>query len=144
ELGMRIDSPFVARIHGVLHEQVLGLSVVGLVMELVRGPTLRRFLRERAPAVDDLVRRIGADAAQGLRALHEDGLVHRDIKPENMALTPEGRVKLMDLGLAWAANARPGSSGFFGSIAYAAPEVLRNRPAGPAAGPSALAVVLYE
>ncbi len=144
ELGMRVDSPFIAKMHGVIHEQVLGLSVVGLVMELVRGPTLRRFLHERGPAVADLVRRIGEDAARGLQALHDDGLVHRDVKPENMALTPEGRVKLMDLGLAWATDARPGTGGFFGSIAYAAPEILRNRPAGKASDLYSLGVVLYE
>ncbi|MEZ5962413.1 MAG: protein kinase [Planctomycetota bacterium] len=144
ELGMAIDSPFIARIHGIIREQVLGLQVVGLVMELVRGPTLRRFVRERGPAVDDLVRRIGEDAAQGLAALHGDGLVHRDVKPENMALTPEGRVKLMDLGLAWTADARPSTAGFFGSIAYAAPEVLRGRPAVAASDLYSLGLVMYE
>jgi len=142
ELGMRIESPFIARIHGVIREEVLGLTVVGLVMELVRGPTLRRFLRERGPAVDDLARRIGEDAALGLATLHRDGLLHRDVKPENMALTPEGRVKLMDLGLAWTVGARP--SGFFGSVAYAAPEVLRGRAAVPASDLYSLGVVLYE
>ena len=158
QLGIQIDSPFVVRILGVIDEDVLGLRVVGLVMELVRGPTLRRFLKTASPVVDDLCRRIGRDAARGLAALHRDRLVHRDVKPENMALTPEGQVKLMDLGLAWTAggsgssgrpgSGRPGSgassAGFFGSLAYAAPETLRGRPATASSDLYALGLVMYE
>ncbi len=155
DLGQQLDSPYVVRILGVVDEDVLGLRAVALVMELVRGPTLRRFLRTASPVVDDLCRRIGRDAARGLAVLHARGLVHRDVKPENMALTPEGQLKLMDLGLAWNAGGRgsgsgssPSSSassaGFFGSLAYAAPETLRGRPATAAADRYALGLVMYE
>ena len=146
ELGRSITSPNVVRIYAVETVPVLGLELSYLVMERVHGRTLRRFLHEAGPAVEDLARRIGKDTALGLHALHREGIVHRDLKPENLVLTPEGQVKLMDLGLARVDGAAgaPSSGGFFGSLAYAAPEVLRGRPASLQADLYALGLVLYE
>jgi hypothetical protein len=142
-LGARVRSPYVAAIHAVETIDVLGLSATYLVMELVEGRDLRAFLAQTGGAVEDLVRRIGRDAARGLAALHRLRIVHRDVKPENIALTPAGGVKLMDLGLARETEHRPGG-GFSGSLAYAAPEVLRGRNATPPSDLYALGVVLFE
>ncbi len=150
ELGLAVRSPFVARILAVETIDLLGLELTYLVMEYVRGKTLREFLLHSGPPVEDFARRIGADAARGLEALHRRGIVHRDVKPENLALTEAGQVKLMDLGLARRSGdelARPGepsSGGFFGSLAYAAPETLRGQRAGPATDLYALGIVLFE
>lgn len=161
ELGMRLRSPHVIRMYAVERVPLLGLELVYLVMELVQGRTLRRFLSESGPAVEDLARRIGLDAALGLADLHALGVVHRDIKPENLVLTFEGQVKLMDLGLArpteTLATSHPArheprrpttslgnSGGFAGSLPYAAPETLRGKPASPASDLYSLGVVLYE
>ncbi len=100
QLGQRVRHANVAAIHGVETIAVLGLETTYLVMELVRGTTLRQFLVQQGPPVEDLTRRIGRDAALGLQALHRRGVVHRDVKPENLVLTPQGEVKIVDLGLA--------------------------------------------
>ncbi|MCC6670731.1 MAG: protein kinase [Planctomycetes bacterium] len=145
-LGLQLRSPHVVRIYTVETVEVLGLPVSYLVMEYVRGRTLRAFLQESGPAVEDLARRIGRDVALALADLSRLGIVHRDIKPENLVLTPEGNVKLMDLGLARVvpATGTHSSGGFFGSLAYAAPELLRGKTATHQSDLYALGIVLYE
>jgi eukaryotic-like serine/threonine-protein kinase len=71
-----------------------------LVMEYVRGLTLHELLEERGTCDERTALRIVLDLAGALRFLHQHGLTHRDIKPANIILTPEGVVKLVDLGLA--------------------------------------------
>jgi serine/threonine protein kinase/tetratricopeptide (TPR) repeat protein len=99
-----------------------------LVMELVRGEDLRKLVRRlgRVPiaAACELVRQV----ALGLQHAYEHGLVHRDIKPSNLILTPEGRVKILDLGLARLhGENRPGeeltaTGAVMGTADYMAPE----------------------
>jgi serine/threonine protein kinase len=71
-----------------------------LVMEYLPGLTLHQVLEERGPCDESTALRIAMDVASALRFLHQRGLAHRDIKPANIILTPEGLVKLVDLGLA--------------------------------------------
>ena len=149
ELGRRLRHPNVAAIHGVEHIDVLGLESIYLVMELVSGTTLRAFMQDTGRPVEDLTRRIGADAAQGLYALHRQGIVHRDVKPENLVLTPDGQVKIVDLGLArpfgeHGTGSASSGGGIAGSVAYAAPEVLRGQPTSERSDLYALGVVLFE
>ena len=156
ELGQQLRHPNVAAIYGIETVELLGQSITYLVMQYVRGTTLREFVQRSGAPVEDLTRRIGADAAKGLAVLHRRGLVHRDVKPENLILTPESELKIVDLGLARPFGARPsevGSEpspgrssgpGLAGSVAYAAPEVLRGQPAGPRSDLYALGIVLFE
>ncbi|MHC5066122.1 MAG: serine/threonine-protein kinase, partial [Planctomycetota bacterium] len=146
ELGMKLRSRFVVRIFAVEEIQVAGMPLHYLVMEFVEGRSLRSFLQESGRVLDDFARRIGRDAALALADLHRLGIVHRDLKPENLLITDEGRVLLMDLGLARSTGGRglPSSSGFFGSLAYASPEVLRGGRARPASDLYALGLVLFE
>ncbi|MHC4812489.1 MAG: serine/threonine-protein kinase [Planctomycetota bacterium] len=138
-LGLSLQSPHLVKIHSADPE------AAALVMELVAGQSLREFLEQSRSAVEELARRIGRDAARGLAALHRLGVVHRDIKPENLALTDAGQVKVMDLGLARRIRRRPQAKGAFsGSLSYAAPEVLRGRPATPKSDLYSLGVVLFE
>lgn len=115
QLGQRIRHANVAAILGVETLTVLGLSSTYLVMELVRGTTLRSFLADQGPPIEDLTRRIGADAALGLSALHRRGIAHRDIKPENLVLTEAGMIKIVDLGLARAIGQRGPTAGSAGA-----------------------------
>ncbi|MCA8974530.1 MAG: protein kinase, partial [Planctomycetes bacterium] len=158
EFGRKLRHDNLAAIHGVETATVAGQPVTFLVMQFVDGRTLRQFFDESDRPVEDLARRIGADAASGLRALHRRGLVHRDIKPENLILTAERQLKIVDLGLVrpfgaggagWGAppGTSPGLSsgwGLAGSVAYAAPESLRGGRSGPRSDLYSLGVVLYE
>jgi tetratricopeptide (TPR) repeat protein len=155
ELGQELQHPNVAAIYGVETTEQLGVNTTYLVMQYVRGTTLREFVARSGTPVEDLTRRIGADAAKGLSALHKRGLAHRDVKPENLILTPASELKIVDLGLARPFGARgsggssasPRSSsgfGLAGSLAYTAPETLRGESAGAKSDLYALGVVLFE
>jgi Tol biopolymer transport system component len=91
-----LNHPNIATIHGL--EQSGGTSY--LVMELVSGETLQeRVKREGAVPVDEALT-IAKQIAEALEAAHEKGIIHRDLKPANVKLTPEGKVKVLDFGLA--------------------------------------------
>ena len=91
-----LSHPGIATLHG-LEESGDGVPV--LVMELVRGETLAdRLHRGPLPLKDVLA--IGQQIAEALAAAHQKGVLHRDLKPANISLTPEGRIKLLDFGLA--------------------------------------------
>jgi eukaryotic-like serine/threonine-protein kinase len=99
-----------------------------LVLELVPGDTLDGLVRRRGPLPVAEACEVIRQAALGLEHLHEQGLVHRDVKPSNLMLTPAGRVKVLDLGLARdlggaGAGARLTWSGqCLGTLEYMAPE----------------------
>ena len=91
-----LNHPNIATIHGL--EQSGGTSY--LVMELVSGETLaERVKREGAVPVEEALA-IAKQIAEALEAAHEKGIIHRDLKPANVKLTPEGKVKVLDFGLA--------------------------------------------
>ena len=106
-----LNHPNIATIHGL--EQSNGTSY--LVMELVPGETLAdRIKREGALPIEEALRICG-QIAEALEAAHEKGIVHRDLKPANVKVTPEGKVKVLDFGLAKAfagdtANEDPSNS----------------------------------
>jgi Tol biopolymer transport system component len=107
-----LNHPNVGAIYGV-HEGDVStsskLAVKALVLELVEGETLAdRLARQpsmsrRGLAIDEVVR-ISSQVIEALEAAHERGIVHRDLKPANIKITPEGRVKVLDFGLARAAD----------------------------------------
>src|SRR5258706_7635757 len=88
------------------HPNVLAIHDVGAegdtvfaVMELVEGQTLRETLRE-GPLSSARAAASAIQIAHGLAAAHDRGVIHRDLKPENIVITPDGRVKILDFGLA--------------------------------------------
>jgi serine/threonine-protein kinase len=90
-----LSHPNIASIHGL--EESDGRHA--LVLELVPGETLaKRISRGPLPVAEALP--IFAQVADALEAAHAKGIIHRDLKPSNVAITPEGRVKLLDFGLA--------------------------------------------
>ncbi len=91
-----LNHPNIATIHRL--EESNGTHY--LVMELVPGETLReRIKREGALPVDEALG-IARQIAEALEAAHEKSIIHRDLKPANVKVTPEGKVKVLDFGLA--------------------------------------------
>jgi eukaryotic-like serine/threonine-protein kinase len=152
-----------ARLAGAVnHPHVLTVFDVGewdgqpfVVSELLQGETLRAHLR---PGV--LTARRAVDYAiqicDGLEALHSQGIVHRDLKPENVFVTTDGRIKILDLGLAAPTRASDGPGGepwdavttegaaVGGTAAYMSPEQVRRQPADSRSDIFACGVILYE
>jgi eukaryotic-like serine/threonine-protein kinase len=121
-------------------------GVYFMVMEYVRGQSLRDVLNAEgilapAAAADVLVQVLAA-----LDHAHRKGIVHRDVKPENIMLTPDGVAKVADFGLARAyADARSTQAGTVtGTVQYLAPEQLQGEPADPRTDLYSLGVVAYE
>ncbi len=128
-----LNHPNVATLYGF--EDLGGLPF--LVMELVSGQTLRdRIARAALPLTEALT--IAKQAAEGLEAAHDKGIVHRDLKPANVMITPDGRVKLLDFGLAKAFDATRAAAEMptvtmsgtapgvvLGTVSYMSPEQTR-------------------
>src|SRR5262249_55544045 len=90
-----LNHPNVAAIYGLEQSTTQNF----LVMELVGGETLTEHIKRGAIAVDESLR-IAQQIAEALEAAHEKGVVHRDLKPANIKITPDGKVKVLDFGLA--------------------------------------------
>lgn len=151
-----------ARATGMLnHPNLLTIYDVGhaegspyLVSELLEGETLReRLTRGAIPsrkAVD-----LALQMAQGLAAAHDKGVVHRDLKPENIFITREGRVKILDFGIA-KLTARAGAEGptfqmaatepgmVLGTVGYMSPEQVRGEPVDHRSDIFAFGAIVYE
>jgi serine/threonine protein kinase len=102
------------------------------VTEFVPGTDLRKLVRRNGPLRFSVAATIVSQAAEGLHYAHRRGLVHRDVKPGNLLVTPDGRTKITDLGLAWflmeeLAGGKPaGKRGsLVGTADYLAPETIR-------------------
>jgi len=117
-----------------------------IVMELVRGPTLRQVLDAEGPMRAARVCELGAQVADALDAAHRAGVVHRDIKPANILLGEGDRVVVTDFGIAKARGDSDLTSDdlLVGTAKYLAPEQLQGGAIGPATDLYGLGVVLYE
>jgi len=120
-----------------------------IVMELVEGTDLRRYLRSRGVLDLDRAIIIAHDVALGLGAAHRRGIVHRDVKPQNVLVGRGGSIKLTDFGIASVykdINAeRLTTTGMtLGTVQYYAPEQAQGEIVTPAADVYALGVVMYE
>lgn len=123
-----------------------------IVMELLTGCTLRLLALEKPPMLR--VARLGADIAEVLAAAHAAGVTHGDVKPENIVVQPDGRVKLLDFGIArqsaeetmseLRSETLASSPKAGGTLAYMAPEQFRGNAASAQSDLFSLGVVLYE
>ncbi|MEO8908312.1 MAG: serine/threonine protein kinase [Microbacteriaceae bacterium] len=117
-----------------------------LVMELVPGEALSTILEREHTLSTDKTLDIVAQTAAALHAAHAAGLVHRDIKPGNLLITPDGRVKITDFGIARIADQVPltATGQVMGTVQYLSPEQASGHPASPTTDIYSLGIVAYE
>ena len=152
-----LNHPNIASIYGL--EDSDGKKA--LVLELVEGETLTERLRTGAMPIDEALD-VCKQIAEALEAAHEKGIIHRDLKPGNIKITPDGKVKVLDFGLAKAAivdssvapsdnsqsptltadYTRPGL--ILGTAAYMSPEQARAKPVDKRSDIWSFGCVLYE
>lgn len=117
-----------------------------LVMELVDGDPLSALLQDGEPMPAETAADIIGQAATGIAAAHEAGIVHRDVKPGNLLVTPEGVVKVTDFGIARAADGVPltATGHVMGTPHYLSPEQAEGQAVTPASDVYGLGIVLFE
>jgi eukaryotic-like serine/threonine-protein kinase len=117
-----------------------------IVMEYVEGETLGALMAREGPLPPDRAVRIAADVAEALESAHRQDLVHRDVKPGNVMIDPEGRVKVVDFGIARAAadDTLTQTGLVLGTAAYLSPEQARGDRVDARTDIYSLGCVLYE
>ncbi|HEU4800407.1 MAG TPA: protein kinase [Gemmatimonadales bacterium] len=136
-----LDHPNIATVYEIA-ETDDGRAFI--VMAYYDGETLRERLSRGSLAVDEAIG-VAIQLAEGLDAAHRTGIIHRDIKPENVMLTGEGRVVILDFGIAKAASADLVTSGLMrGTAAYMSPEQSRGEATDPRTDLWSTGVVLHE
>ncbi|MEU3401552.1 serine/threonine-protein kinase [Streptomyces filamentosus] len=142
---LRLTHPNIVRTRDLVVEG----DVLALVMDLVEGPDLHRYLRESGPLTPVAAALLTAQIADALAASHADGVVHRDLKPANVLLAErDGAMHpmLTDFGIARLADS-PGltrTHEFVGTPAYVAPESAEGRPQTSAVDVYGAGILLYE
>jgi TolB-like protein len=136
-----------------VHEADDGNGLPFIVLEFVEGPTLHDILKQRRPSLSEVVH-WGREVAAALDHAHRRGVIHRDLKSANVALSPDGRLKVLDFGLsrrvldADHASHSPteilNSASVAGTLTHIAPEVLRGQPLDQRVDLWAFGVMLYE
>jgi Tol biopolymer transport system component len=156
QLLASLNHPNIGAIHGL--EEADG--VLALALELVEGEDLAARLKHGPIPVAEALE-IAGQIAEALEEAHEKGIVHRDLKPANVKLTPEGKVKVLDFGLAKAWEGQGAASSdlsqsptlahtgtaaglILGTAAYMSPEQARGKAVDKRADVWAFGVVLYE
>ncbi len=150
-----LNHPNIAALYGL--EESAG--VLALVMELVEGPTLTGRLKSGAIPLDEALP-IAKQIAEALEAAHERGIIHRDLKPANIKITPDGKVKVLDFGLAKALEGEAAPADIsnsptltaaatqagviLGSAAYMSPEQAKGKSVDRRSDIWAFGAVLYE
>ena len=154
EVLASLNHPNIATIHDL--EEANGSRF--LVLELVEGETLEEQLRRGPIPIEDALK-IAKDISEALEAAHEKGIIHRDLKPANVKVTAEGRVKVLDFGLAKALQPQQQMTGLsnsptvisgsipgviLGTAAYMSPEQVRGKETDARSDIWAFGCVLYE
>jgi serine/threonine-protein kinase len=142
-LAASLDHPAFVKIYSI-EEDGAGHAIV---MELIAGITLRELIA-RGPVDTARVFDLVGQAAAAMQAAHARGLIHGDLKPSNLMVDEAGKLRILDLGLAFHDDAQATTSVMQleqqGTIAYMAPECLLGKPASRQSDVYALGVMLYE
>ncbi len=150
-MAAHLDHPHIATVHDFFQVDERHY----LVMEYVEGRSLGDLLKTEKPVPLAKLLDLAVQIAEGLAAAHGRGIIHRDLKPDNVMIKRDGRVKILDFGLAKVDQAespdssRLGTSIFdsgavIGTVGYMSPEQLRGQPVDARTDLFALGAVLYE
>ncbi len=136
---------------GLSHPNIVNVYDVGddsglhfIVMELVEGITLKRFIERKGKLEVKEAVGITIQIAQGMEAAHDNHIIHRDIKPQNIIISRDGKVKVTDFGIAKATNSNTITSNAMGSVHYLSPEQARGGYSDEKSDIYSLGVTLYE
>ncbi len=141
-----VDHPGVVRVHETGEHE----GAPWIAMDYVRGTDLKRLLADRGALSPEAAVQYAIEATEALAAAHAAGVIHRDLKPSNLVITPEGRVVIVDFGIAKRrGEPREGDvvttdREVLGTLAYLAPEQLEHGLADERSDIWGLGCVLYE
>src|SRR3984893_898470 len=143
QVGRRLDHPNIIKVLTPARK-----SRMYIAMEYVEGVSLRALMRDKQTLETEKALEIACQICEALVYMHSQGVVHRDLKPENILITHEGRVKIMDFGIALDESARrltwSGLSSTIGTPDYMAPEQVSGRRGDVRTDIYSLGTILYE
>lgn len=142
ESATSLSHPNIVNIYDVGEEEQLYY----IVMEYVKGKTLKEYIREKAPLQIEEALLIFDKICSAIRHAHENHIIHRDIKPHNILITEDGQVKVTDFGIAMAMTSATitHTKSVLGSVHYLSPEQAKGSIATEKSDIYSLGVVLYE
>lgn len=136
---------------GLEHPNIVSIYDVGsegslyyIVMEYVEGITLKTYINKKGRLTYNEALSIAIQVGRGIEAAHKKNIIHRDIKPQNIIISREGKVKVMDFGIARAVTSNTVSADIMGSVHYASPEQARNGYVTFTTDIYSLGIVMYE
>ncbi|WP_130836602.1 Stk1 family PASTA domain-containing Ser/Thr kinase [Lachnoclostridium sp. Marseille-P6806] len=136
---------------GLMHPNIVNVYDVGeekgvyyIVMELVDGITLKKYIEKKARLSVREAVSIAIQVSMGLDAAHRNHVIHRDIKPQNIIISKDGKVKVTDFGIAKAATSNTITSNVMGSVHYTSPEQARGGYSDEKSDIYSLGITLFE
>jgi serine/threonine-protein kinase len=143
EVGKRLNHPAIIKVLTPKHK-----SRMYIAMEYVEGVSLRAIMRDHPRMEPQKALDLARQIAEALVYMHSQGVVHRDLKPENILVNADGRIKIMDFGIALDESARrltwSGLSSTIGTPDYMAPEQVSGKRGDVRTDIYALGTILYE
>ncbi|MCM1123536.1 MAG: Stk1 family PASTA domain-containing Ser/Thr kinase [Eubacterium sp.] len=136
---------------GLMHPNIVNVYDVGeesdvyyIVMELVEGITLKKYIEKKARLSVKEAISIAIQVSMGIEAAHNNHIIHRDIKPQNIIISKEGKVKVTDFGIAKAATSNTITSNVMGSVHYTSPEQARGGYSDEKSDIYSLGITMFE
>lgn len=135
-----IQNPFVVNVYDVGIENDINY----IVMELAEGITLKEYIQKKGKLEIVEAINIAVQIVNGIREAHAHGIIHRDIKPQNVMVSPGGRIKVMDFGIAKAVTAQTITANTVGSVHYISPEQARGSACDERCDIYSIGITMYE
>lgn len=140
QAAARLAHPNIVNVYDVGEEN----GIHYIVMELVEGITLKNYIERKGKLTIREATSIAIQVSMGLEVAHNNEIVHRDIKPQNIMISKDGKVKVMDFGIARAASSETIASNAMGSVHYTSPEQARGGYSDAKSDIYSLGIVMFE